>query len=314
MLLSPTVPANAPLTEFDIGRRVRIAGLDDADLLRIAAVKGLVQKNTERYLSVFFDYVADLEEGAALFKRSDVLTEARLLKRQHLIALVEGNYGSAYVEERIRLGMLYNTVGLDVKVFLGGFDHMMMAIGADIMEQFGPDSAGGFAHFVSIQKVGFFDMAVIMDVLIGQRERTISAQQHAIRELSTPVLQLRERLLILPIIGLLDSFRAKQLTDGLLRSIRANRAKVVVMDITGVGAIDSQVANHLIQTVAAARLMGAKVIVTGMGAPVAQALVGLGIPLENFNTFGDLQGGLEEAERMLGYEVVRDGDHSPERV
>jgi rsbT co-antagonist protein RsbR len=76
------------------------------------------------------------------------------------------------------------------------------------------------------------------------------------------------------------------------------------MDVTGVAAVDSKVANHLIQTVAAARLMGASVIVTGLSADVAQALVALGVDLTRINTIGDLQGGLEEAERMLGYKVV----------
>jgi rsbT co-antagonist protein RsbR len=76
------------------------------------------------------------------------------------------------------------------------------------------------------------------------------------------------------------------------------------MDITGVGAVDSKVANHLIQTVAAARLMGTTVIITGLSGEVAQALVTLGVDLTKLNTVGDLQGGLEEAERMLGLQVV----------
>src|SRR5213083_1881906 len=96
---------------------------------------------------------------------------------------------------------------------------------------------------------------------VEERERVIRDQQEAIRELSTPVLQVRERLLILPIIGVLDGQRARQLTEPLLRGIRANRAKVVVIDITGVPAIDLTVANHLVQTVEAARLLGATVIV-----------------------------------------------------
>src|SRR3989441_6845453 len=84
---------------------------------------------------------------------------------------------------------------------------------------------------------------------VQERERIIRLQQKAIRELSTPVLQVRERLVILPIIGAIDPQRARQLTEQLLRGIRSNRAKVVVIDITGVPSIDSTVANHLVQTV-----------------------------------------------------------------
>ena len=142
---------------------------------------------------------------------------------------------------------------------------------------------------------------------VQERERTIRQQQEAIRELSTPVLQVRERLLILPIIGVIDSQRARQLTEQLLRGIRTNRAKVVVMDITGVPSVDSTVANHLVLTVAAARLLGATVIMTGVSAEIAQTLVTIGVELGKMNTVGDLQGGIEEAERLLGYKVLEIG-------
>lgn len=145
---------------------------------------------------------------------------------------------------------------------------------------------------------------------VQERERVIRQQQEAIRELSTPVLQVRERLLILPIIGVIDPQRARQLTEQLLRGIRTNRAKVVVIDITGVAAMDATVANHLVQTVEASRLLGATVIVTGLSPEIAQTLVTIGVDLGKMNTVGDLQGGIEQAERLLGYKVVPIGTAS----
>jgi rsbT co-antagonist protein RsbR len=79
------------------------------------------------------------------------------------------------------------------------------------------------------------------------------------------------------------------------------------MDVTGVATIDSKVANHILQTVTAAGLMGAKIIVTGLSSDVAQSLAALGIELSKITTVGDLQGGLEEAEQILGYRVVQAG-------
>jgi rsbT co-antagonist protein RsbR len=139
---------------------------------------------------------------------------------------------------------------------------------------------------------------------VQERERIIRQQQEAILELSTPVLQVRERLLILPIIGVIDPQRARQLTEQLLRGIRTNRARVVVIDLTGVAAMDATVANHLVQTVEASRLLGATVIVTGLSPEIAQTLVTIGVDLGKMNTVGDLQGGIEEAERLLGYKVA----------
>ena len=135
---------------------------------------------------------------------------------------------------------------------------------------------------------------------VRERERIIRQQQEAIRELSTPVLPVRERLLILPISGVIDSQRARQLTEKLLNGIRDHRAKVVVVDVTGVPTIDSTVANHLVQTVEASRLMGASVIITGLSSSSAQTLVTLGVDLSKMHAVGDLQGGIEEAEILLG--------------
>ena len=181
---------------------------------------------------------------------------------------------------------------------------MLDHVGNAVKHKFERTPIEGFEAFLSFKKIAFFDIGLVADILGFERERIIRQQQEAIRELSTPVLQTRDRLLLLPIIGVIDTQRARLITDSLLHSIRANRAKVVVMDVTGVATIDSRVANHLLQTVTAARLMGAFVIVSGLSSDVAQSLVALGIELTKLNTVGDLQGGLEEAERILGYRMV----------
>jgi len=142
---------------------------------------------------------------------------------------------------------------------------------------------------------------------VEERERIIRQQQDSIRELSTPVLPVREQLLILPIIGILDTERARQLTEQLLTGIRTHRARVVVIDVTGAPEVDEAVANHLVQTVDASRLMGASVIITGLSPKIAQTLVTIGVDLSKMHTIGDLQGGLEEAERLLGYNSEQDG-------
>jgi rsbT co-antagonist protein RsbR len=290
-------------TERDIERRRALVDLRPDDLKRLAEIKELVVQGADGFAAVFFDYLGKLEEAAPLFGNRTVLEQARAAKREHLVAMVGGTYDRAYAEQRLKLAMLYGRVGLPTRVFLGAFHHLLRSIGAAIGKEQGGDRS--MQSYFSLAKIGFFDLGIIVDVLVDERERVIGLQQAAIRELSTPALQIRDRLLILPIIGVVDSQRAKQLTDSLLHAIRANRAKVVVMDITGVAAVDSKVANHLIQTVAAAKLMGAMVIVTGLSAEVAQSLVALGVDLSKLNTVGDLQGGLEEADRLLGYVVQR---------
>ncbi len=139
-------------------------------------------------------------------------------------------------------------------------------------------------------------------------------QQDAMRALSTPVLKVRERLLILPLIGVIDAARAKQLTDQLLAAIRANRARALVIDITGVAAINADVANHLVRTVQAAKLLGATTILCGISRAIAHTLSTIHFDTSLIQTVGDLQSGIEEALYMLGLEVAPIEKRTPAKV
>lgn len=138
------------------------------------------------------------------------------------------------------------------------------------------------------------------------REEAIEAQHlQAIRELSTPVIQVWEQVLVMPVIGVVDSARARQIMEHLLERIVALRARIVIIDLTGVAAVDTQVAGHLLRTTQAARLVGARSIVVGISPQVAQALVRLGVSLGELETYLDLRSGLQRAFEILGYAVVR---------
>ncbi|OLD80600.1 MAG: anti-anti-sigma factor, partial [Ignavibacteria bacterium 13_1_40CM_2_61_4] len=221
----------------------------------------------------------------------EIFTEATAVYDQYVEAVETGTFEALQAYAR-NLSERIIPRGVETHEVVG-----IVLLLRDVLDAYEP-AANRIANTVA---VGF----------VQERERIIREQQEAIRELSTPVLQVRERLLILPIIGVIDPQRARQLTEQLLRGIRTNRAKVVVIDITGVAAMDSQIANHLVQTVEASRLLGATVIVTGLSPEIAQTLVNIGVDLGKMNTVGDLQGGIEGAERLLGYKVIPSGDQSP---
>lgn len=134
---------------------------------------------------------------------------------------------------------------------------------------------------------------------IGQfveRRRT----SELVSQISTPVLSIGDRLLLVPVVGVLDTQRSAQLTERLLRAIRDHRALAAVIDLTGVAFMDSFIASRLIHTVEAARLLGARVLVSGLSPDVCQTLVSLGIDLDKLETAGDLRGGIEMAAKTGG--------------
>ena len=133
---------------------------------------------------------------------------------------------------------------------------------------------------------------------------TIAQQRATISELQTPVIQVWEGILALPIVGTVDTARAQDMTEALLERIVATGSEIVLLDITGVPVVDTAVARHLLETVTAARLLGADVLIVGLSSRTAMTLVQLGIDLSHVTTRATLAKGLEFAFRRLGLVVV----------
>lgn len=137
------------------------------------------------------------------------------------------------------------------------------------------------------------------------RERIIKSQAQALTELSTPVIQVWEGIIALPLVGSIDSIRAKEIMEKLLEAVVANEADVVIIDITGVPVVDTQVANRLMRTVEAVRLLGTSSIITGINPVIAQTLVQLGVDLSQLATKSSLRAGLQQAFKDMRIKVSR---------
>jgi PAS domain S-box-containing protein len=139
-----------------------------------------------------------------------------------------------------------------------------------------------------------------LEEMVEERTWTIQRQTEEILALSTPVLEVLDGVIAVPLIGTLDSRRAQRFMDVLLEQIAVTDAAVALIDITGVPTIDTQTAQHLIEAIAAARLLGPRMVLTGVRPSIAQSLVHLGIDLSDLITRSSLAAGLRVAEEMVG--------------
>lgn len=142
---------------------------------------------------------------------------------------------------------------------------------------------------------------------IAEREQVIERQRDEMLELSTPVVELWEKVLTIPLIGTLDSLRAQEVMENLLESIVKHGAEVVIVDITGVQTVDTQVAQHLLRTAAAVRLMGAECIISGISPKIAQTMVQLGVDVGNVRTRSTIRTALVHAFEQVGYTITHKG-------
>lgn len=136
-----------------------------------------------------------------------------------------------------------------------------------------------------------------------QYEKRLKEQSQTIREMSTPTIELWDGVLVLPVVGVVDSMRAQHMMDSMLNKIAETYSKVIIMDIQGVAAVDTAVANHLIKITRATKLMGCECILSGITPAVAQTIIQLGINMDNIKTKSTLSDALAEAFKMLNLEV-----------
>jgi rsbT co-antagonist protein RsbR len=154
-----------------------------------------------------------------------------------------------------------------------------------------------------LDKLGLYTIEVFQKT----REDVIRRQQQENLELSTPVVKLFDELIALPLIGTLDSARTQVVMENLLNSIVSTSASIAIIDITGVPTVDTQVAQHLLKTVAAARLMGADCIISGLRPQIAQTIVHLGVDLQNVTTKATMADALRLSLQRMGYSIVKRG-------
>lgn len=205
--------------------------------------------------------------------------------------------------------------------FFGNFSHQIRVRGGNLdefvryiqflqrvfLDNLEADTGIGFqeSREILLLLAGVFN-DIILDVFhvyLEEKERTITAQQEELRKTSTPIIQIWDGVLTLPIIGTLDSTRTMMVMENLLTRIEVERARVVVIDVTGVMTIDTQVSHHLVQMIRAVGLMGADAILTGIRPEIARSLTSLNIDLGGVTTRSTLSDGLKEAFCRLNIEV-----------
>ena len=147
----------------------------------------------------------------------------------------------------------------------------------------------------------------IVSVYSATWERTVSLQKIALQELSAPLIPVFDGITVMPLVGTIDTERAKQIMENLLKGAVKHRSEVVLIDITGVPVVDTMVAHHIIQAADAVRLIGAKCMLVGIRPEIAQTIVNLGIDLNQFTTKNNLKKGIEAALELTNKKIVSMG-------
>jgi rsbT co-antagonist protein RsbR len=285
--------------EREVQSRRAYFDVTDADLARLAGLRPLAERHAHDLVEAFYALLLSHPETRRFFPDELTVRRVKKLQSDYFLGLFSGRCDGEYVRERLRVGSTHERIGLAPKWYLGAYRRYLELLNVRISSDIA-DPAEAKLAFLSAEKIVFFDMSLAIDAYVSASNEALSRHQAAIRELSTPVIRVHDRILLLPLVGAIDSQRADQIMDAVLLRVVEDRAKAVIIDIAGVPVVDTRVADHLVKTTSAVKLLGAQTILTGITAQVARTIVHLGVDITAMHTQSRLAEGIELALGMVG--------------
>ena len=290
------------LDEDELRSRRSFCELRDEDLARLQGLRAFAEKHTAEVVNAFYDLLLSHEQTRKFFPDEATIRRVKRTQSEYFLGLFEGRCDIAYVEDRLRVGAVHERIGLAPKWYLAAYRKYLELLREKLFASMPPGEAA--AAFSSIQKIVFFDVTLAIDTYIAANIETLQRHQAALRELSTPVIRVHDRILLLPLVGAIDSVRAQQIMDTVLLRVVEEKARCIILDIAGVPVVDTKVADNLVKTTAAVRLLGTQTILTGISAQVARTIVQLGVDISTMHTRSRLQDGIDLALDLVGKTIA----------
>jgi rsbT co-antagonist protein RsbR len=298
------------LDDDELRKRLAFYELADEDFKRLTSLKPFADRWTHEITEGLYELIMGQPESREFFPDQATLARVKKMQNSYFLGLFSGSYDLNYVRDRLRVGMAHERIGMPPKLYLGAYRRYLALIHARLLDHFKGNTEETIRALESIRKIIFFDMALAIDTYIAAYLETMTRHQAAIRELSTPVIKVYDRILLLPIVGTVDTQRAHQIMETVLVQVVEEQAKVMILDIAGVPVVDTKVADHILKTTAAVQLLGAQTILTGISASVARTVVQLGVEITRMHTRAKLSEGIELGLSIIGKKITAKAGHA----
>jgi rsbT co-antagonist protein RsbR len=287
---------------FSAQELLDLYGITGEDLERIQAFRELGLPRIRDIAARFYAWLGTRPEFEQFFSDREVLERVQELQVQYWEVFMSGRVDPEYVEARYGVGVAHARIGLPLNVYFAGMN-CFLSICTDIVCGSGLSAQEQVDMTRSLSRLLHLDTAIVVDTYNQIVEDTLTAQSKSLMEMSTPVTQIWEGILLLPIVGLIDSHRASDIMNATLAKIAETQAQIFILDISGVGVVDTAVANNLIKITSATRLMGCECTISGVSPAIAQTVVDLGIDVGRIKTTATMKDALSDAFRRSGMEI-----------
>lgn len=278
-------------------------GATEADFERVRRFGKLLVPRIDEFVDRLYVYFKQSlgPDYEVHFPDATTIARAQSAARRAWLEFFEAKWDDAYVRTRERIGEVHAQLQVEPRHYLAAMNKAIELwtielYSGDIDQQEWP------ATIAALRRTIMMEAALVVDVYSRRTGEVIGQQSRALIDMSTPIAALWEGILMLPIVGILDSRRAEDIMQRMLEQVAEKQATVFILDISGVAVVDTAVANHLIRMTKAARLMGCETIVSGLSPSVARTIVELGIEVGEMRTTGNLRDALRNAFERVGVE------------
>ena len=276
--------------------------LDEEDLGRVRKFAELVKPRMEEMVDSSYEWLRTLPEYDEFFSDEATLHRVQSLQQDYWDLFMEASVDDSYVSKRRRVGEAHARIGLPLNTYFAGMNMFMELFGRCVGEA-GVEGGERAQIEESVSKLLHLDTAIVVETYNLMVEETLTAQAKSLMEMSTPVTQIWSGILLLPIVGIIDSMRARDIMNATLAKIEETQARIFILDISGVGVVDTAVANNLIKITRATKLMGCDCTISGVSPSIAQTIVDLGIDVGRIKTTSTMKDALADAFHRVGMEI-----------
>jgi rsbT co-antagonist protein RsbR len=272
------------------------------DLESVRRFGEMVIPNLGTYIELFYEWLPSQPEFDQLFTNDEMVQRVKGLQLDYWADFFRGVVDNAYLTRRRAIGEVHARIGLSLPAYFAGMNMMLenFCEGQEIQKLSAEDRT---ATVRAVTKQIHLDTALVVETFSRLTSETITEQSRSLISMSTPVTAIWRDVLLLPIVGIVDSKRSQEIMNAMLTKIAEVQAKVIIMDIAGVAIVDTAVANHLIKITKATKLMGCECTISGVSAAIAQTVVELGIDVGEIRTTATLRDALESAFRDVGIAI-----------
>ena len=278
--------------------------ISDADLTLIRKFGEIIKPDLRTYVDEFYVWLRVQPLFSRFFPDEEIVKRVKLMQVDYWHEFFDANVDDPYIESRRKIGKVHAAIELPLDFYMAGmnisFDNCV-----DVLSANEKPSQQMLKTLLAISKLMRLDEMITADTYSQLTSEKMLEQSKSLIEMSTPVTSIWDGILMLPLVGIIDSKRALDITARVLEEIANSRSTCFILDISGVAVIDTAVANYLIKITKATRLMGCDSMISGLSPAIAQTIVDLGIDVGNIQTTGNLRDALRLAFDNIGLTVSR---------